>query len=151
MRILVSSALFASTLVSVADGIAANALFSGANTVMPFAEFSVSTRSAFLTAVTRVDSTGLADAAVATGAVDMPVKLPDPEYGTDAQPGPKSADAVDADGMADALDEAMGDEPPTGPTRTMADVPPEPHAAAPNARPAATAIGRNGFHDVSFS
>ena len=72
MRILVSSALFASTLVSVADGIAANALFSGANTVMPFAELSVSTRFAFLTAVTRVDSTGLFDAAVATGAVTCP-------------------------------------------------------------------------------
>ena len=45
----------------------------------------MSTRSAFLTAVTRVDSTGLLDAAVATGAVDMPMKLPDPEDGTAEQ------------------------------------------------------------------
>ena len=61
---------------------------------MPDAELSVSTRPAFLTAVTRVDSTGLADAAVATGAVDMPVKLPAPDLGTEAQPGPKSAVVV---------------------------------------------------------
>ena len=100
MRILVSSALFASTLVSVADGIAANALFSGANTVMPFAELSVSTRFAFLTAVTRVDSTGLFDAAVATGAVDMPVKLPAPEAGTAEQAGPNGFDASARTGWA---------------------------------------------------
>jgi len=66
----------ASTWLRVAAGILANAALSGANTVMPDAELSVSTRPAFLTAVTRVDSIGLAEAAVATGAVDMPVKLP---------------------------------------------------------------------------
>src|SRR5947209_435866 len=57
------------------------------------AELSVSTRPAFFTAVTRVDSKGLAEAAVATGAVAMPVKLPAPEAGTDEQPGPKSMPA----------------------------------------------------------
>src|SRR5580693_365282 len=62
---------------------------------MPAAEFSVSTSPACLTAVTRVDSSGLADAAVATGAVAIPVKLPAPDMGTEAQPGPKS-DVVDA-------------------------------------------------------
>ena len=53
-RILVSSALSASTLVRVAAGIFANAAFAGANTVMPWALFSVSTRPAAFTAVTRV-------------------------------------------------------------------------------------------------
>src|SRR5579859_715101 len=75
---------------------------------MPDAELSVSTRPAFLTAVTRVDSSGLADAAVATGAVAMPVKLPAPPLGTEAQPGPKSLAVVDApeDAGADAAEEA---------------------------------------------
>jgi hypothetical protein len=41
-----------------------------------------------------VYSSGLLDAAVATGAVDMPVKLPFPEEGTEAQPGPNGAMAV---------------------------------------------------------
>src|SRR5581483_10180707 len=82
---------------------------------MPLAEFSVSTRPAFLTAVTSVDSTGLAEAAVATGAVAMPVKLPAPVFGTEAQPGPKSVAAVAADEDAigaDAIaeDEALAEE-----------------------------------------
>src|ERR1700760_2356903 len=86
---------------------------------MALAAFSVSTRPAFLTAVTRVDSTGLADAAVATGAVAMPVKLPAPVLGTDAHPGPKSdmaladepaPDAIGDDDAAAAGDDAMGDD-----------------------------------------
>jgi hypothetical protein len=87
-----------------------------------------------LTAVTRVDSTGLLDAAVATGAVDMPVKLPAPEDGTAEQAGPNGFDAVCADwvGAADAADE---DEDGV-PDPELAEVPLEPHAAAPNARPA---------------
>lgn len=83
---MVSSLLLASTPFSVADGIAAKAALSGANTVMLSAEFSVFTRPALVTAVTRVDSTGLAEAAVATGAVDMPVKLPAPVLGTAEHP-----------------------------------------------------------------
>src|ERR1017187_3637711 len=79
---------------SVADGILANAALSGANTVMFFAEFSVSTRPAALTAATSVDSTGLAEAAVATGAVAMPLKLPAPDFGTEEQAGPKSVVVV---------------------------------------------------------
>ena len=105
MRILVSSALSASTLAKVADGILANAALSGANTVMAGAELSVSTRPAFVTAVTRVDSTGLAEAAVATGAVDMPVKLPAPVVGTAEQAGPKSTAAA-----PDAGDDAAGED-----------------------------------------
>src|ERR1700753_820786 len=96
---------------------------------MFLAEFRVSTRPAFWTAVTRVDSTGLAEAAVATGAVDMPVKLPAPDLGTDAQPEPKSMvlapeldrldEAIDEpeEGIAD--DDALADDP-------EADVPFEP-------------------------
>src|ERR1700750_1246128 len=57
------------------------------------AELSVSTRPACLTAVTSVDSAGLAEAAVATGALDMPLKLPAPDFGTDEQGGPKSTAA----------------------------------------------------------
>ena len=77
-----------------AGGILANAALSGANTVMFDAELSVSTSPAFFTAVTSVDSTGLADAAVATGAVAMPLKLPAPDFGTDKQPEPKSMAAA---------------------------------------------------------
>ena len=102
-----SSGLLASTDFRVDAGIVANAELSGANTVMPAAEFSVSTSPACLTAVTRVDRTGLADAAVATGAVAMPVKLPAPDLGTEAQPGPKS-DVVDAP-AAEADEDAIGE------------------------------------------
>src|SRR5580700_10817780 len=105
---------------------------------MPFAAFSVSTRPAFLTAVTRVDSTGLADAAVATGAVAMPVKLPAPVLGTDEHPGPKSDMALAAeplDAMGDD-DDAMGDD-EVGVAAGVVDDEVELHAAAPTARPAA--------------
>ncbi|MGA2826759.1 MAG: hypothetical protein ABSF03_11630 [Streptosporangiaceae bacterium] len=83
---------------------------------------------------------------MATGAVDIPLKLPAPDFGTDAQPVPKSADAVDPDGMADALDppaagaadadEAADD----GADEDEADVLPVLlQAAPPKASPAATA------------
>jgi hypothetical protein len=133
----------ASTEFKVAEGILANAELAGANTVMFLAEFSVSTRPAFLTAVTRVDSTGLAEAAVATGAVDMPLKLPAPDLGTDAQPDPKSVVvAPELDGMAEAIeeldgiaeDEALADDPDDAAVPEL----PELHAAAPSARPAVT-------------
>jgi hypothetical protein len=72
----------------------------------------------------------LAEAAVATGAVAMPVKLPAPDLGTAAQPGPKSLAAV-----AGEEDIAVGEE-------TGEDVAPdaagededELHAAAPRLR-----------------
>ena len=71
--------------------------------------FSVSTRPAALTAVTRVDSAGLLLAAVATGSCDMPSNEPLPEVGTAAQPAPKGALASlaedEADGVAAALEE----------------------------------------------
>jgi hypothetical protein len=64
--------------------------------------------------------------------VDIPVKLPDPEDGTAEQAGPNGFDASCADwvGMADAEDEDEALDP------ELAEVPLEPHAAAPNARPA---------------
>ncbi len=105
-----SSALLASTDFRVAAGILANAALSGANTVMLDAEFSVSTRPAALTAATSVDRTGLADAAVATGAVDIPVKLPAPVFGTDAQAGPKSAVVAASEPPPAAVADAIGDE-----------------------------------------
>ncbi|HEY0716015.1 MAG TPA: hypothetical protein VGD68_00230 [Streptosporangiaceae bacterium] len=56
-----------------------------------------------------MDSTGFAEAAVATGAVDMPLKLPAPDLGTDAQPEPKSDVVAEPppDGMAEAIDDEL--------------------------------------------
>ncbi|MGO9219725.1 MAG: hypothetical protein ACLP5E_18475 [Streptosporangiaceae bacterium] len=64
----------------------------------------------------------------------MPWKLPDPEDGTAEQAGPNGADAVCADwvGMAEAED----DDEDGVLDPELAEVPLEPHAAAPNARPA---------------
>jgi hypothetical protein len=77
-----------------------------------------------------VDSTGLADAAVATGAVDIPLKLPAPEVGTAEQAGPKSVSDVLA---CEAV------TPAAGAWAAAEDEPPELHAAVPRARPAASA------------
>jgi hypothetical protein len=89
---------------------------------------SVSTRPAFFTAVTSVDSAGLAEAAVATGAVDMPLKLPAPDFGTDEQAGPKSMTA------AAAPDPATADEAGPGEPEAADEEPPELQAAVPRAR-----------------
>lgn len=89
----------ASNLFSVAVGIAANAELSGAKTVMSFALLSGSTKFATLIVLTRVDNTGFFDAAVATGAVAMPAKLPGPLLGTLAQAEPNSV-PVPATGTA---------------------------------------------------
>jgi hypothetical protein len=64
----------------------------------------------------------------------MPEKLPAPEDGTAEQAGPNGADAVCADwvGMAEAED----DDEDGVLDPELAEVPLEPHAAAPNARPA---------------
>ena len=58
--------------------------------------FSVSTRPAFFTAVTRVDSAGLFDAAVATGSLAMPSKEPAPSFGTEEQAGPNGSSMLPA-------------------------------------------------------
>src|SRR5581483_713382 len=79
---LVRAGLSARILFNVADGIFANAPLYGANTVMFWALLRVSTRPACFTALTSVDSTGLWLAAVATGSVAMPWKLPGPLAGT---------------------------------------------------------------------
>src|SRR6476620_4720229 len=88
---LVSVFLSARTLSRVAFGILAKASLVGAKTVIPSAEFSESTRPAFFTSVTRVDSSGLPEAAVATGTLPIASKLPAfaGSVGTAAQPGPK--------------------------------------------------------------
>src|SRR3954452_24100068 len=79
---------------SVALSIAANASLVGAKTVMSLAVLSVSPSLAAVTAVTRVDRTGLFEAAVATGAVAMPSKLPAPVAGTAPQAEPKVVPSI---------------------------------------------------------
>src|SRR5919204_3755141 len=100
---LVSVFLSVSTLFSVFGGIFLNASLVGANTVRAGAELSVSTRPAFLTAVTSVDRTGLFEAAVATGSCAMPEKLPLPLLGTAEQPAPKGLSGIAAADVAPPL------------------------------------------------
>jgi len=71
----------------------------------------------------------------------MPLKLPAPDLGTDAQPEPKSVAEAEPepDGVAAALDEPMADDEDLGAADEAA-VPPELlQAAVPRASPAATA------------
>ena len=80
-------------------GSAEKASLVGANTVMPCALFRVPTRSAFLTAVTSVDSSGVLEAAVATGSCARASRLPAPLAGTAEQPVPNGSDAVIGDAV----------------------------------------------------
>src|SRR5512132_3109175 len=66
---------------------------------MPWAVFRVSTRSAFVTAVTRVDSSGVLEAAVATGSWAMASKLPAPLAGTVEQAAPNGPAAAIGDAV----------------------------------------------------
>ena len=89
---------------SVALSIAANASLVGAKTVMSLALLRVSPSFAAVTAVTRVERTGLFEAAVATGALAMPAKLPSPVAGTAEQAAPNWPSVIAAalpDGAAD--------------------------------------------------
>jgi hypothetical protein len=65
--------------------------------------------------------------------VAIPVKLPAPDEGTEAQPEPKSVAAAPA---ADAEDEGIADE--AGAAAELLELPALLHAAAPTATPAAT-------------
>jgi hypothetical protein len=93
-----------------------------------------------------VDSTGLAEAAVATGAVDIPVKLPAPVLGTEEQAGPKSIVVAAAEPpAADALDEAIAEEEEAAgaeeePLAAADEDEDELQAAVPRARPAAMPV-----------
>src|SRR5215210_5438068 len=93
---------------SVALSIAANASLVGANTVTSLALFRVSPSFAAVTAVTRVERTGLFEAAVATWALAMPAKLPSPVAGTAEQAAPNWSSAIAAalDGAIDGAIEA---------------------------------------------
>ena len=73
---------------------AAKASFVGAKMVNGPGPLRVSTRPAWVTAVTRVDSTGLLPAAVAAGSSAMPPKLPSPSAGTAPQAGPNGVPAM---------------------------------------------------------
>ncbi|GAA3465569.1 hypothetical protein [Nonomuraea roseola] len=61
----------------------------------------MSTSPAFFTAVTRVDSSGLVEAAVATGWSAIAVRLPSPEAGTDEHAGPNGSAAACGDADAE--------------------------------------------------
>src|SRR5688500_11269058 len=93
---LVSVLLSASTLSRSAFGILPNASLVGAKTVSAGVVFRVSPSFALVTAVTRVLSSGLPDAAVATGTFDMASKLPGllASVGTAAQPAPNVAMSI---------------------------------------------------------
>ena len=87
---------------------AAKASFVGAKMVNGPGPLRVSTRPAWVTAVTRVDSTGLLPAAVAAGSSAMPLKLPSPSAGTEAHAVPlgdmAAISPLDSDGIsADSL------------------------------------------------
>jgi hypothetical protein len=71
----------------------------------------------------------------------MPVKLPPPDAGTDAQPGPKSFAAVAAedDAIGEEAD-AIGDEAFDEAGEAAVDDADEPHAAVARPRPAARVV-----------
>src|SRR6188472_792562 len=87
---------------------------------MSWAVLSESTRFACLTAATRVDSSGLPDAAVATGTCAIAAKLPgfDGSVGTAAHPAPNSpvavAGAIDGASAGAAEGAAAGAAAPAG-------------------------------------
>src|SRR4029453_15974163 len=88
---LVSACLSARIWVRVSLGIFAKASLVGANTVTFGALLRVSTRPAFVAAVTSVDKAGFCAAAVATGWSAMAARLPGPVAGTSGQAGPNGA------------------------------------------------------------
>src|SRR4051812_5554860 len=118
---------------SVSGGTESKAGLAGASTVTSAAVFSESARLAWVTARAMVDSAGLAPAAVTTGAVAMPEKLPGPSAGTPAQPVPKGA--VEAAGAEVSLADGL-EEPDDA---LLSEEPPELQAPSVTARPAVTA------------
>ncbi len=107
---------------------------------MPFALLSESTRLAFFTAVTSVDSTGFPDAAVATGTLAMAAKLPgfDASVGTAAQPAPNSSLAAMAEPDG-AIDGAIGAAAGAGGAGAAAGAAPPPQAESETVQTAAAA------------
>jgi hypothetical protein len=90
VRISLSVPLSARTFARVSSGIFAKASLVGAKTVRASELLRVSARPASVTAAASVESTGLLEAAVATGLVAMPVKAPGPAAGISAQARPKA-------------------------------------------------------------
>src|SRR4030095_7796526 len=93
----VRACLSASTWLSVAGGIFANASLVGAKIVMFSALLSVSTSPACCTAATSVDRGGLCAAAEAPGCSASAAGLPGPDVGRLAQAGPTGTAALSCD------------------------------------------------------
>jgi hypothetical protein len=95
----------------------------------------------------------LAEAAVATGAVAMPVKLPAPDAGTEAQPGPKSLAAVAAedDAIGEEADAIGEDDDEAG--AAAVEEADEPHAAVARPSPATMVVAamRRYFMVISLN
>ncbi len=98
----VNACLSARTWSRVALGIFANASLVGANRVMSWALLSVSTRPAFVTAVTNVDRAGACEAAVATGSSAMAARLRGRHTGAGG-PERAASDAGDALGAGELV------------------------------------------------
>src|SRR4051794_34445564 len=113
VRIEVSCGTSASTALSVSAGAARNAGVGDASTVMSCWLLSESTRLAAVSACVSVESTGFAPAAVATGTVAMPAKLPAPSAGTWEQPAPNGWSVAPLLGAAEELlvDELLAEDP----------------------------------------
>src|SRR6476661_7139776 len=97
---------------------------------------SESTRLAAVAACTSTDSVGLLLAAVATGATAMSAKLPAPDAGTAAQPGPNgelTAAGAGVSALAAALSEELDDAP-------ASEEPPELQAVSAIVNPATAAV-----------
>src|SRR5258708_15553003 len=99
LRILASSAVLCIMVIAEAGSLA-NAVLAGAKTVMACIELRSAVSPAVLTSPAKVVSSGLCEAAVTTGSMAMPWKLPMPVAGTIPQSDPNRADSAMGGGGA---------------------------------------------------